>query len=956
MGNTEDRERWQRIKSVLALALELPPAQRTEFLNQSCGPDLDLRREVESLLGFELAEKTRTNSDEASKQEVGFSPSLERIGAYKTIREIGSGGMGTVYLAERADEVYHKKAAIKVIRTEGAGSESILQRFRKERQILASLEHPNIARLIDGGSTESGLPYLVMEYVEGLPIHAYCEKNHLNTEERIKIFRQLCSAVQYAHQHLIIHRDIKPSNILVTEEGVPKLLDFGIARLLGEEVATTDHPAPPTRIMTPEYASPEQIKGHVITTTTDVYSLGVVLYELLTGRSPYRSTSGAILEIMREVCETQPDKPSNAVRRTDTATTAEAKRHTNEVRSERLKRKLTGDIDNIILKALNKEPERRYQSAEQLSEDLRRHLEGLPVLARQLTIWYRSRKFIRRHKSAVLVTAVAVIALIAGLLEINRQRLRAEKRFNDVRTLANSFVFEYHDAIADLPGATPVRQRLVKDALAYLDSLARESSEDQSLQRELASAYARIGDVQGNSNMANLGDLKGALSSYRKSFELRKILLSHDSQDQTLQRELAESYLRIGDVLANEGDVTPAYENYQYAMTMLEALAKKFPDDPLLLRVQGEAYSGAGDVKGNPYRPNLGDLTAGLKLHRKALATFMKAAALKTGDREIEAEVLEEHRTIAGLLTSSGDLIEAERHARQAVAMGNELAKTEHSTRAVKALGNAREVLARVFLTREQWDDALVVYKEITVADEAMVNADPKDMQALAYLGTDYSQIGHILNNQKKFTKAIEYYRKALVIDQKISAIDPTNDVARYGLSMDYLSIGDALTQTGDLGGALKNQQEAVQIQEELVEENKNDMQAALNLAYARDRVSQTLAMLGNHKEAILGFRAGVATGEKALKQDPQNQRARRQLALRYLNLGDSNVSIASAKNMSNQDRWQYWRDGREAFQRSLELLNELNKNGILPSQYAQDLQSIPKKIAQCDVALRINQ
>jgi tetratricopeptide (TPR) repeat protein len=355
------------------------------------------------------------------------------------------------------------------------------------------------------------------------------------------------------------------------------------------------------------------------------------------------------------------------------------------------------------------------------------------------------------------------------------------------------------------------------------------------------------------------------------------------------------------------------------------------------LSLLAEAYSGAGDVKGNPYRPNLGDLTHGLELHRKSLSTLLK---IKSPDQKARAEILEEHRTIAGLLTSSGDLNEAEQHARVAVKMATELVKTGPSTRATKALGNAREVLARILLTREQWDEALVVYKEITVADQAMVTADPKDMQALAYLATDYAQIGHILNNQKKFPEALEYYSKALAIDQKLLALDQTNDVASYGVSIDYLSIADALSQSGDLSGALKNQQEAVKIQKQLVEENKNDLQAALNLAYAQDQLSQTFASLGNHQRAVTGFSSGIEAGEKALKNDSQNQRARRQLALRYLGLGDSNLALSQ------------WQNARNAYQRSLELLNELNKNRILPPQYAEKLTDIPKKIAACDEAL----
>jgi eukaryotic-like serine/threonine-protein kinase len=924
MSNTEDRERWQRVKIVLAVALELPSDQRSAFLDESCGKDLDLRREVESLLAFQ--QSTDTQKSQSSLQQPNSFP--ERIGAYKVIKEIGHGGMGTVYEAERADEAYKKRVAIKLIRIEGEGSESLQQRFRNERQILASLEHPNIARLLDGGTTETGTPFLVMEYVEGLPIHSYCEKNQLLAEERIELFRKLCSAVQYAHQHLIIHRDLKPGNILVTAEGVPKLLDFGIARLLQDGTGSNSATAP-TRIMTPEYASPEQIKGEVITTATDVYSLGVVLYELLTGRSPYRSTSGGIAEIVREVCESIPEKPSTAAKSNNKNSTGS---------TFKLSKKLYGDIDIIVLKALSKEPEQRYQSVEQFSEDLRRHVEGRPILARQPTLFYRAHKFTSRHKATVIAAIIAIVALIFGLIEINRQRLRAEQRFNDVRKLAHSFVFEYHDAIADLPGSTPVRQKLVKDALAYLDSLARESSQDASLQRELAAAYSKIADVQGNSNMANLGDLDGALGSYRKSFEIRKRLLIKNPDDLKLQQDVAQSYLGIGDILSNTGDVKESFANFQHAIELLESIQKKSGDDPALLMLLAEAYSGAGDVKGNPFRPNLGDLSQGLDLHRKALATLLK---LKTPDAKAKVDILEEHRTIAGLLTSSGNLNDAEQHARTAVTMANELVNKEHGTREKKALGNAREVLARILLTRERWDEALVVYKEIAAADEEMVKADPKDMQVLGYLAMDFVQIGHIFNNQKKFPEALEHYSKALTIDQNISALDPTNNVVRYGVSIDYLSIADALTNSGNLQGALNNQEQAVKLQKEIVQQNKDDLQAILNLAYAQDQLSLTYASLGNHRKAIEGFTSGIEAGEKALKQDAQNHRARRQLALRYLGLADS--KIASAQ----------WQDARKAYQRSLELLTELNKIGVLPPKYAEKLTDIPKKITKCDEALK---
>ena len=334
---------------------------------------------------------------------------------------LGHGGMGSVHLAVRDDDHYRKEVAIKLLKR-GMDTDFMLHRFRQERQILANLEHPFIARLLDGGATDDGLPYFVMEYVDGSPITTYCAEHTLDLEERLRLFRLVCEAVQYAHQHLVIHRDLKPGNILITQERIPKLLDFGIAKLMDPEQATEM----PTltgagqRMLTPDYASPEQFLGQTISTASDIYSLGAVLYELLTGQRPHRLEFDSLAGMEKAICEAEPDKPSTAVVR--------GSQDPPRLQKQR-RRQLSGDLDNIILTALRKEPQRRYTSAAELSEDLRRHLEGLPVTARDDRFTYRMGKFIRRHKLGVLAASLLVATLAGGIVSTTFQARRAERRF-----------------------------------------------------------------------------------------------------------------------------------------------------------------------------------------------------------------------------------------------------------------------------------------------------------------------------------------------------------------------------------------------------------------------------------------------------------------------------------------------------------------------------------------------
>jgi tetratricopeptide (TPR) repeat protein len=500
---------WERVRTLFHATVDVAPHERQPLLD-ACG-DPSLRAEVERLLdqhdaasGF-LEQSVWDLVDTADKR---WEHVL--IGPYRVVRQLGDGGMGTVFLASREDDEFEQQVAIKLVRR-SAGGQSLLQRFRQERQILAALDHPNIARLLDGGTTSGGVPYLVMEYVEGTRIDDYCREHDLPIDARLRLFLQLCEAVQYAHRGLVIHRDIKPANVLVTSDGIPKLLDFGIAKITSAQTEATI-----TRLMTPDYASPEQLAGKLVTTATDVYSLGLLLFELLTGKRPF--------ENIQRTADTEPPRASSISGL----------------------RALRGDLDRILLVALDQDPNRRYASVDKFAEDVRRHLDGHPVSARGVSLGYRTAKFVRRNKLFVAAAAVTVIVAIVAFLSVLQQKRIAERRFEQVRSLAHAVVFDLHDAIAKLPGSTSARSLLVRHALGYLDALASESARNTPLQMELAGAYERVGDVQGMPYRANLGDGAGALASYRKALEIADDVRGREPKNAAVLLLIADLHDRTG--------------------------------------------------------------------------------------------------------------------------------------------------------------------------------------------------------------------------------------------------------------------------------------------------------------------------------------------------------------------------------------------------------------------------
>jgi eukaryotic-like serine/threonine-protein kinase len=438
-------ENWKKVKQILNEALELEPAEWPEFLKHV---EVSVRAEVESLLAFEAESETamflsavefsRDFFDDDANPLIG-----QQIGNYRIAGELGQGGMGAVYLATRADGKFEQKVALKLLKRE-MNTAALRRRFQQEREILATLEHPNIARLLDAGTTDDQIPFLAMEYVEGLPIDEFCDRHELELSERLDLFRKVCAAVNFAHRNLVVHRDLKPSNILVNEEGIPKLLDFGISKILSAELDQANA-ATVTRlgVMTPSYASPEQLQNKSVTTATDIYSLGVILYELLSGHRPFEASEDDLKEIYKAVIENDPAPPSMAIsdfgfRISDFESKAgfvpnstnNQNKQTNPKSEIRNPKSLRGDLDNIVLKALRKEPERRYSSADNLAEDIHRHQRGLPVTARPNTLSYRAEKFFKRHKASVTAVFLVALAVIGGLVATLWQARVAEAERN----------------------------------------------------------------------------------------------------------------------------------------------------------------------------------------------------------------------------------------------------------------------------------------------------------------------------------------------------------------------------------------------------------------------------------------------------------------------------------------------------------------------------------------------
>ena len=531
-----EAERWKIVDDLLQAALQLAPERRDEFLSQACSGDSALVEEIQSLLtsyrraeGFLDAPAVEVAARSIAKEASAATLVGQTVAQYRIVRNLGYGGMGSVWLAERNDGRFERQVAIKFLNMSmmGGGAE----RFEREGRILGQLAHPHIAELIDAGITAGREPYIVLEYVDGKHIDAYCDDNKVDVDARLKLFLDVLGAVAHAHSNLIVHRDIKPSNVLVRNDGQVKLLDFGIAKLLTDEVT----PTPATvltreagAVLTPQFAAPEQVTGGAVTTATDVYQLGVLLYVLLTGHHPAGPGSLSPAELVKAVVQTEPVRASDAIAGTEARALAEKR----ETTPEKLRRQLRGDLDTVLSKTLKKDAGERYRSVTALSEDLEHYLRHEPISAQPDSIVYRGRKFLRRNRFRVLATAVALASLFFGIFEINRERLISQRRFSDVRQLSNK-LFDIDARVSELPGSSETRQFIVNTALEYLSRLRSSVQGDPELALEVGSAYMRVARVQGVPIGPNLGQIDEAEKSLRAAQNLVESVLKRQPRNRT---------------------------------------------------------------------------------------------------------------------------------------------------------------------------------------------------------------------------------------------------------------------------------------------------------------------------------------------------------------------------------------------------------------------------------------
>ena len=766
---------WVRAEALFQKAWELDASARPAFLAESCQGDQQLRQVIEDLLRAAAeAEANPLWQESAIRNEARFMAAgndATALGRYRLLERLGAGGMAVVYKAIRADDEFSKLVAVKIVQD---NDPALTERMRQERQILAALEHPNIARLLDGGTTADGRPFLVMEYVDGDPLDRYVTRRQPGLREILELFQKVCAAVSYAHRNLIVHRDLKPANILVAADGQPKLLDFGIAKLLDGSSQRTKTGA---GAMTPEYASPEQVLGSPITTASDIYSLGVILYELLSGARPYRQTASP-LELAQAITGEEPlPLGSHAGRSID------------------------ADLENIVRMALRKEPGRRYVSADQLSDDLRRYMDGYPVTARTDTRGYRLARFVGRHRVSLAAAAAALVMLIALSFGMFVQWREAQRRFADVRSLSGRLIFDVYDSIQYLPGSLAARQKVAGIAREYLDRLAAGGTPDDALRLELATAYRKLGDLEGEPYGGSLNDSRAALESYHKARTLLEARRTSDLQ-------LAVVYQQIGRIQVRSGHPDIGCDWQRKAMPLFEKAHREHPADSdataklaMAYLFLGQAEFGASYVGGRPsglsmtsiYQLALGDYLRGADVVKPLLGRGEKSAEFlriwsvaqeyatysmwglgdSTGDRSYYARAcnyaaravdaaerslaanpgkLNFERTLADVecgygesLRRAGNEPDAIRHMQRGLKLFNRLmAENRDDQELVLQAADARGGLGRL-LERNQPAQAIEQYRTVLGMLTHLANANPTSMELVRLLKDTRERLAELL-------------------------------------------------------------------------------------------------------------------------------------------------------------------------------------------------------------------
>jgi non-specific serine/threonine protein kinase/serine/threonine-protein kinase len=764
---------FARLEALFAEAAEADPAVRARLLETACADRPDLRLELDAL--WRAHDHLRLG--EAAEAVPADVPQIgDRLGAFRLVDRIGDGGMGTVFRAERDDGVFQAVVAVKVVRATLVSSE-LRQRFTLERQILASLQHPSIVTLLDGGTTPAGHAYLVMEFVNGPTIDRYCREQGLSLDRRLRLFRVLCDAAHYAHQRGVVHRDLKPGNVIVREDGTPKVLDFGIARMLDADPAQALTHSPLAGPLTPNYASPEQLRGLPVTSASDVYSLGVMLYEMVSDARPYDTTNVSLDRVMDLVVHTEPPRPSSASGR----------------------RTLRGDVDAIVMKALRKDPAERYSSAAELGADIGRFLAREPILARAPSTGYVLRRLASRNRSLVIVSALALAGILAttgvALWQwrvARREQTRAEAGFRDTRRLANTLMFKIHDAVAPLAGSTPVRRAIVDEALSYLERLEREAGDgDETLRVELAAAYRQIAAILGDPQTANLGDRDGAVRQYERARAILTPLVARDDAPYDTVREFTRVSAPLGTIYGLRGDSDRARAIAKAAVVAAEGYRARHPQERRALDMLAAArFTDAWATPANERAARW----------RETLADYEQLLALEPQSPNAQRNVALVEKYLAEFLPTD----EAELHYRRAVqldesrvagAPGNRQAQLDA---AISVAG-----LGRVLEKRERLDEALRMFERSVAIRRSVVDSDPADVRARDRLGIALSDLARVQFARGGTTDARQSAQDSIRILEAVTAV--TQDQPAQGrLAYAYFELGRAEQGLGDKAAACR--------------------------------------------------------------------------------------------------------------------------------------------------------
>lgn len=874
-------DRWERVQSLFLSLTDLPDGERVALLDKECGGDDELRAEVESLLASD-SERGRISAAIANEAALLVDvPNLagSRLGSWRIIKEIGRGGMGTVFLAVRDDDEFQKQVAIKVVR-HGMDTADVLERFRHERQILANLDHPYIARLLDGGTTSDGRPFFVMEHVEGKPLDLFCKENKLAIKARCRLFLRVLEAVAHAHRNLVVHRDLKPANIFVKSDENPKLLDFGVAKLLAADAGAGVTLTVLNRPFTPEYASPEQVQGFPVTTAVDIYSLGAVFYEMLTGLRAQRIESVSPSEIERVVCHTEVTRPSL------------------------LAPGLDADLDNIVLMAMRKEPARRYQSVDQFADDIHRYLSGRAVMARQDSFWYRTRKFVGRNRFQIsgvaLIFASLVAALVVTLAQARvaqsarrvaeeqrgvsdqertraereraraeagfqqavlaradeaQQRLHAEQSLTQLLNIADKALFDIHDVVARLPGAVEARQLMVKTTLDYLERIQKENGLDDRLRLALGAGYSRIAAIQGDPLNPSLGDVKGARDSYLKAEVLLAPLYARGKDDPDVIMHWLEAEMGLAALSYSQSRSAQTIQMYARLLPIAHRLAELAPSNLQAAKREAE-IEGALNMALVP-----ADLRAALDHANRQIAILTALIGRFPGDRDLKRDLATALDDAAVPLTDLGNYAQAAEYFERSIGIR-----------------------------------------------EALLEIEPANVQTKRGLEMAYANYCALLGipwspNMGRPAEARTYCGKALALARELSAADPKDQTARFDLGYNLGQLGMVEPDPDKVADSLKILEEALSIFDPMVRANPTAADLVLRVELVRQYEGHRLQRLGRLTEAADSFRRALAELEAMTSAKPGQPKGtavtlgnEEGLAEIYAGQGDNNAALTYAQ------------------------------------------------------------